>query len=154
MPFRKNVFIVGAGFSAEAGTPVVQNFFEKAMELWKDPASFLSADERPIFEQVFNYRQSLEGAESRVGIDLDNIEDLFGTVEMASQLGIGDAHTTRKNLVYVILRTLELSATKKVRGFAYTHQAGAGTDTYCRTRKFIGSTDHSGVGNQNKACRQ
>ena len=100
MPFRKNVFILGAGFSAEAGAPVVRNFFENAMELWKDPNSQLNDEERKIFELVFEYRHKLEIAESKIQIDLDNIEDLFGTVEMACQLGNEDPQviTIRKNL--------------------------------------------------------
>jgi NAD-dependent SIR2 family protein deacetylase len=111
MPYRKNVFIVGAGFSAEAGAPVVRTFFEHAMELWKNPNSGLEQQERGIFREVFDYRHELETAESKVQIDLDNIEDLFGTVEMASQLGFNDAQTVKGKLIYVILRTLELTAT-------------------------------------------
>ena len=118
MPYRKNVYIVGAGFSADAGAPVIQNFFDKAMELWKDPNSALGEEERKIFRRVFDYRKELEIAESRVQIDLDNIEDLFGVVEMACQLGIGDPQTVRKDLVYVILRTLEATLKRQ----SVTHQ--------------------------------
>jgi len=111
MPYRKNVFIVGAGFSAEAGAPVVRTFFEQAMELWKNPNSGLKQQERDIFRQVFDYRYELESAESKIQIDLDNIEDLFGTVEMASHLGFNGAQTVKAKIVYVILRPIELTAT-------------------------------------------
>jgi NAD-dependent SIR2 family protein deacetylase len=113
MPYRKNVFVVGAGFSAEAGAPVVGTFFEQAMELRKNPNSGLQPQERDVFQQVFDYRHELESAESKVQIDLDNIEDLFGTVEMASHLGLNHAETVKRKLIYVILRTLELTATKR-----------------------------------------
>lgn len=124
MPYRKNVFIVGAGFSADAGAPVIRTFFEQAMELWKNPNSALEPEERDIFRQVFDYRQELETAESKVQVDLDNIEDLFGTVEMATQLGFNDAQTVKGKLVYVILRTLELTATRKTRGVEYIYRDG------------------------------
>lgn len=52
MPFRRNVFIVGAGFSGESGAPVVSNFFDSAMELYKNPSSGLGEAERHIFQQV------------------------------------------------------------------------------------------------------
>jgi NAD-dependent SIR2 family protein deacetylase len=126
MPYRKNVFIVGAGFSAEAGAPVVRTFFEQAMELWKNPNSGLEGQERDIFRQVFDYRHELEIAEAKVQVDLDNIEDLFGTVEMASHLGFNDAQTVKGKLVYVILRTLELTATKRpwTRNIEYSFRDG------------------------------
>src|SRR6185437_11778482 len=104
MPFRRNVFIVGAGFSAEAGAPVVSNFFGRAMELYKDPTSQLSEGQRAIFQHVFEYRTSLESAEFKVRIDPENIEELFGLVEMAAQLENPEAQAVRLNLVYVILR--------------------------------------------------
>jgi len=110
MPYRRNVFIVGAGFSAEAGAPVVSNFFERAMELYKNPQSALTTGERDIFGDIFEYRAELRIAESQVRIDPENIEDLFGLVEMASQLGEPNAETRRRNLIYVILRTIELTA--------------------------------------------
>ena len=124
MPYRKNVFIVGAGFSAEAGAPVVRTFFEQAMELWKNPKSALQPQEIDTFQEVFDYRQELETVESKVQVDLDNIEDLFGTVEMAAQLGYSGALDTKTKLVYVILRTLELTATRKSRGVDYTYRDG------------------------------
>lgn len=110
MPFRRNVFIVGAGFSAEAGAPVVSNFFSSAMELYKDPTSGLTPGQRAIFKEVFDYRTSLESAEFKLRIDPENIEELFGLVEMAAQLNNPEAQAVRLNLVYVILRTLELTA--------------------------------------------
>lgn len=134
MPYRKNVFIVGAGFSAEAGAPVVRTFFEQAMELLKNPGSGLEPQERDIFREVFDYRQQLEAAEAKVQVDLDNIEDLFGTVEMATQLGFGDAQTVKGKLVYVILRTLELTARVKSRGVGFSFRDGANQ----RTTNFSG----------------
>jgi len=109
VPFRKNVFIVGAGFSAESGAPAIKNFFDVAMELGRDPDTSLSPEERKIFNRVFDYRQRLVAAEARVHLDLDNIEELFSLIEMESQLGVSGAQQMKADLVYVILRTLEMS---------------------------------------------
>jgi NAD-dependent SIR2 family protein deacetylase len=37
----RNVFILGAGFSAEAGAPVIRNFLDVSRELFDDPDSGL-----------------------------------------------------------------------------------------------------------------
>jgi SIR2-like domain len=87
----------------------MSNFFDRAMELYKDPTSPLETAERRIFGQVFDYRKSLEVAEHKILIDPENIEELFGLVEMAAQLNNPEADAARKNLIYVILRTLELT---------------------------------------------
>jgi NAD-dependent SIR2 family protein deacetylase len=113
MPFRKNVFIVGAGFSAESGAPVIRNFFDVAMELGQNPDTSLGPDERKVFKRVFDYRQEMVAAEARVDLDLDNMEELFSLVEMESQLGVSGAELMKTDLVYVILRTLEISRTDK-----------------------------------------
>jgi hypothetical protein len=115
MSFRRNVFILGAGFSAEAGAPVISNFFERAMELYKNPKSDLADAERGIFGRIFDYRDALRVAEHKVRIDPENIEDLFGLVEMAVQLGESDAEEIRRSLIYLILRTLELTSTNPPR---------------------------------------
>ncbi len=126
MPFRKNVFIVGAGFSAEGGAPVIRTFFDRAMEICKDPHSPLEHEERKVFRSVFDYRRSLDIAEHQVRADFDNIEDLFGAVEMAAQLGKADSENVRKSLVYVILRTIEITtaATSARRGVTYYFKDG------------------------------
>jgi len=109
MSYRRNVYILGAGFSAEAGAPTVANFFRRSMELYKNPGSSLGDEGREIYKHIFDYRSSLEVAEYKVRIDPENIEDLFGLAEMASQLNDPNAEAARKNLIYVILRTLELT---------------------------------------------
>jgi hypothetical protein len=37
MPFKKNVFLLGAGASADAGAPLMWNFLKVASGLMRDP---------------------------------------------------------------------------------------------------------------------
>lgn len=103
-----NVYILGAGFSKDAGAPLVHDFLDKARELFDDPDSELDAGERELFEQVFKFKHEVAKAREKFRIDLDNIEQLFGLVEMSQRLG-SDPPAPREATVYLIAKTLELA---------------------------------------------
>lgn len=104
----RNVFILGAGFSAHAGAPLIEGFLDKSRELMDDPSSGLEPFERDYFKDVFRFRREMAQACEKVMIDLDNIEELFGLVEMSQRLG-DEQQRTRKATVYMIAKTLELA---------------------------------------------
>lgn len=110
---NRNVFILGAGFSVGAGAPIVHNFLDRARELYDDPASELTPDERRHFHNVFEFRRKMAQSREKINIDLDDIEQLFGLVEMSLRLG-DVSQDTRYSTVYLIAKTLEL-ATKGFR---------------------------------------
>jgi NAD-dependent SIR2 family protein deacetylase len=107
-PTDRNVFILGAGFSAHAGVPLIKGFLDKSRELMDDPSSRLDPLERDLFKRVFEFRREMAQACEKVAIDLDNMEELFGLVEMSQRLG-GEQRETRNATVYVIAKTLELA---------------------------------------------
>ena len=108
MSFRKNVFILGAGFSTDAGAKLMDSFFPHARDLKEDPASPLTAEDKQIFGRVIAYRFGLNKALATIQEDLDNIEKLFGFLEMELQL-VPDANQKLQNdLKYLIGRTLEV----------------------------------------------
>lgn len=111
---NKNVFILGAGFSAGAGAPVIRDFFDRARELFDNSIARLEEAEYLQFKRVFDFRREMAAARERVTIDLDNIEDLFGLVEMSQRLG-GASRETRDNTVYLIAKTLELTTKARKR---------------------------------------
>src|SRR5689334_19681240 len=111
---NRNVFILGAGFSAPAGAPVINDFFDKARELFDNPASHLDVTDRRRFKSVFDFRGDMAAAREKIHLDLDNIEDLFGLVEMAQRLG-DSTPETRDDTVYLIAKTLELAVLNKKR---------------------------------------
>src|SRR5438046_962271 len=114
MSFRKNVFVLGAGFSADTGAPVMKEFFTHARDLRDNPNSELNIADREIFERVINYRFGLNRALAKVFVDLDNIEKLFGFLEMDLQLLSSTDQKLRHDMPYFIARTLEATMTKQL----------------------------------------
>ena len=117
MSFRKNVFVLGAGFSKEAGAPLMDEFLRCARDLRDDPKSELNEHDREIFDRVIQYRYGLNRALAKVVVDLDNIEELFGFTEMDLQLShesevLPGNRVQRKDMTYLIARTLEASIRK------------------------------------------
>jgi hypothetical protein len=104
----RNVFILGAGFSRDAGAPLVHDFLDRARELFDDPDSALDIQEREQFEQVFKFKREVAKAREKFRIDLDNIEQLFGLVEMSQRLG-SEPPAPREATVYLIAKTLQLA---------------------------------------------
>lgn len=72
-----NVYILGAGFSAEAGIPVISSFLTRM----RDAVDWLEKNgrvgERVAIERVLDFRHQSAAAGYRISIDLDNIEHLF-----------------------------------------------------------------------------
>lgn len=102
----RNVYILGAGFSAPAGAPLIYSFLDRSRQLLDDPSNFLASPEKEHFAQVFKFRSGVSRAREKVLIDLDNIEQLFGLVEMS----IGFDQTQRDirtSTTYLIAKTLE-----------------------------------------------
>jgi NAD-dependent SIR2 family protein deacetylase len=110
---NRNVYILGAGFSADAGAPMIHNFLDRARELYEDPTSSLDAEGRKQFTSVFDFRRRMAQSREKVRVDLDNIEQLFGLVEMSVRLGNTDLQTMRDATVYLIAKTLELTTANR-----------------------------------------
>jgi hypothetical protein len=85
----KNIFILGAGFSAYAGIPLMNNFIQKArdyyFELFKNEQKY--ADKINTCNKVDNYIDRLSKVRSYLNVDLHNIETLYSLIEMESYLG-------------------------------------------------------------------
>ncbi|MBU2772623.1 hypothetical protein HMI48_01440 [Acidithiobacillus ferrooxidans] len=77
-----NVYILGAGYSAEARLPVMSNFLSVMQKV--RVAGSLAKDEKEAIDQLLQFRLELAGASNRINLDLDNIETLFSLT--ASQI--------------------------------------------------------------------
>ncbi|HET7106359.1 MAG TPA: SIR2 family protein [Candidatus Acidoferrum sp.] len=119
----RNVYILGAGFSAPAGVPVVHDFIDRSRIYFDDPSSRLDETERQHFERFLDFKRRMSQAREKVKIDLDDVEQLFGLVEISQRLG-QEKRETRNSTVYVIAKTLELATRSQRAGdisFLFNH---------------------------------
>jgi hypothetical protein len=78
---EKIVYVLGAGFSAPLGLPVMANFLERAKDQFAEkPTEF------PHFEKVFETIDRLSVSKNYYNADLFNIEEILSILEMDDQL--------------------------------------------------------------------
>ncbi len=76
----------------------------------------LSEGERERFKRVLDYRWRMHRLYGYLNLDLDNLEHLFSLIEMAASLFPGDDDdpaALRDDLVFVLVKTLELTLNKE-----------------------------------------
>jgi hypothetical protein len=111
----KTVFILGAGASVEAGAPLMNNFLDTAQDLLNRGAFNAYSEDEKAVKEIFRLISELEAIHSRAPIDLNNIESLFGLIEMGNIIKkIGNISPRklnfyRESLITMITRTLEES---------------------------------------------
>ncbi|WP_444926638.1 hypothetical protein ACJJI4_00100 [Microbulbifer sp. TRSA002] len=74
---EKVVYIIGAGFSAPLGIPVMGNFYSKSKDLY-----FRSPNKFAHFNEVFDTIKKLSFIKNYYKSDLFNIEEILSTIEM------------------------------------------------------------------------
>jgi hypothetical protein len=102
-----NVYILGAGFSADAGLPLIYNFLDKMREGINWISENCTSAECEAVNEVFKFRHWAAGAAQRVQIDLDNIEELF-SLASASERESGNDYVPR-----AIAATLRYAASQQ-----------------------------------------
>lgn len=104
----RNVYILGAGFSADAGAPLIHGFLDFSRRLMDQPSSGLDSLERKHFKSVFRFRREMAESREKVRMDLDDIEQLFGLVEISQRLEARPPET-RDSTVYLIAKTIQVA---------------------------------------------
>lgn len=79
---NKNVYILGAGFSSDAGAPTLSDFLRVARRLYVDPSSGLTDEDRAGFSHVWKYRSELAGVREAIELDLEHVEHLLGILDL------------------------------------------------------------------------
>ncbi len=116
----KTIFILGAGASQKAGAPLMSNFLDRAYDLLRLQISGV-VEAKKEFEDVFGAIAELQGVHSKAFLDLNNIEIVFGAIEMGLLLRrLGNRDETsisklRSSLITLIYKTLEYSIEFPVR---------------------------------------
>jgi hypothetical protein len=90
----RNVYILGAGFSAEVGLPIISDF----MNRMRDAAAWLEKlgdrkDEVTAIESVLDFRLKAAAAVYRVPLNVENIEELFSLASATDRPELSD-HVT------------------------------------------------------------
>ncbi len=96
---EKIVYLLGAGFSAPLGLPVMSNFFFKSRDQYfQDPENY------SYFTKVFEIIRKLGDVKNYFKADLFNIEEILSILEMQRHLGQGEAeaHDYTKYLCDVV----------------------------------------------------
>lgn len=107
-----HLFILGAGASASSGAPVMSNFIDKAQDLY-DSGQFgaKAAEIEPAFELL----TELNGVYAKSGLDLTNLENVLGVLEMARLTGKLGRHKPSeidafyRAIILLITKTIEQS---------------------------------------------
>ena len=111
---RKTVIVLGAGASAAAGGPLMADFLDRAEALKRqinEPIKQVLTE----FNEVFDAMAELRTIFNKSYLDIDNIEVLFGAIEMGLRVGKfaqkseQEIQRLRDSLITVIVRTLEES---------------------------------------------
>jgi hypothetical protein len=76
------VYILGAGFSAPLGLPLVSNFLERARD-----QHILEKKGNASFDQVFEHIDRLARIKNTYTADLDNIEEILSILEIDALIG-------------------------------------------------------------------
>lgn len=84
-----NVYILGAGFSAEGGLPVVSNFLNRLRDSHPWLIEQGRKAEAAAVQAVLDFRQKATSASYWTRIDLENIEELFSLASIRGEMGNG-----------------------------------------------------------------
>lgn len=87
-----NVYILGAGFSAEAGLPLIKDF----MNRMRDAASWLEEQgdrkrELEAIRRVFEFRLKAAAAAHRFQLNIENVEELFSLASASGDPELAEA---------------------------------------------------------------
>lgn len=106
------IFILGAGASKAAGAPLMAEFLDVAHNLWKTGQV---KDVEKSFADVFSAISALQVVHSKSQLDIDNVESVFATLEMAKtlnkfpQLNANRLDNLIESMKIVIGQTIELT---------------------------------------------
>lgn len=109
---EENIIILGAGASADSGAPLMSNFLDKAEDLL---SSNIDPRTKECIKKVFHLLDEMQKVHSKSRLDLNNIETVFGAIEMAQIIKrLGDINPSeipdyRRAIVKLIVRTIEQS---------------------------------------------
>lgn len=112
----ENVIILGAGFSYDAGIPMLSNFIERMWEYSIRGVAGdtnLTSEDKSILSEALDIRREMDGYHGRVAFDDRNIEDILSMLAF-NLLGGGTSDRNKlKAFTNAISKTIELACNVK-----------------------------------------
>ncbi len=106
-----NVYILGAGFSADAGLPLIKdftNYLREAGDWLEEQENRIGREEEiEAISKVLEFRLKAASAAFRIPLDVENIEELFS---LASAKG---GESLKKSMILAIAATLDYAHSTK-----------------------------------------
>lgn len=106
MDYDRNVYILGAGFSRDAGIPMIAQF----MFVMRDCIPWLKSQSRngeaAAVERVFEFRRQAASAAERVNLNAENVEELFSLASATNNPELS------KDVTVAIAATIDFAATR------------------------------------------
>lgn len=100
-------YLLGAGFSAPLGLPVMSNFLEKSKDLYlKEPEKF------KYFQNVFDTIDKMSKCKNYYSTDLFNIEEILSILEMQERLSNSDFESSFLKYIVDVVNILYTQYTK------------------------------------------
>jgi len=93
------VYILGAGFSAPLGLPVISNFLDKSKDMYAS-----DADSYPHFSKVFSVIEKMHKSGIYYNADLFNVEEILSILEMREAV---DDETERSSFIKYIIDVID-----------------------------------------------
>lgn len=141
------VVVFGAGASRSTGAPLTADFIDKAYELSRRRSEQLSFAD---FEVVFSLiNERLQDLYAKSVVDLDNIESIFGLVEMGRL--IGKLPRTPADEVEAAARSMRCVLTQTIEhycGFPFDGSTLKPNESYGRLAAVVGDRQSRGEGGQ------
>src|ERR1700687_3683904 len=107
MDYDRNVYILGAGFSQDAGIPMIAEFLFVMRDCIPWLKKLSRNDEAEAVERVFDFRrEKAASAAERVNLNSENVEELFSLAAATN-----DAQLT-KDVTVAIAATIDFAATR------------------------------------------
>ena len=112
----ENVIILGAGFSYDAGIPMLNNFIERMWEysIRGVAGGFkLTSEDKIILSEALEIRSEMDGYHGRVAFDDRNIEDILSMLAFNLLGGGASDRNKLKAFTNAISKTIELACNVK-----------------------------------------
>jgi hypothetical protein len=100
-----NVYILGAGYSHDAGLPLVSEFTNRMRDAFEFFDRTEKRTERDAIGTVLEFRRQASGAAERVALNLENIEEVFSLAAATGDVSLN------RSAALAIAATLDFAKT-------------------------------------------